>query len=239
MRDLLFTHQHAARFQQLDNRLVGFEYGLAVVFGQTIVQPSLGVDVASLIEAIFDAGIKVVGAMGWSRVNRSCALLEGYVVGKHTEDLAIEERMLEGCTFQSASWEARYGASVFESSVLTCRFEQPFGNDVNLSRVFQSHIFIIRMESDCHGRRKRPRRGRPDDCVGALSRECGVDRFGLTSKNVLYPDTGTGVLLVLDFSFCQRGAIEDAPVDGTKSFVDESVLPEVKEDASDYRFVLR
>ena len=90
------------------------------------------------------------------------------------------------------------------------------------------------MKGDSHRCGKRPWRGRPDDGVDAFAGERGIDRFRRTGQCVLHPNAGTGVLFVLHFSFGERGTIEDAPVNGTKPFVDESVLPEIEEDASDH-----
>src|SRR5438046_10278636 len=95
------------------------------------------------------------------------------------------------------------------------------------------------MESYRHRRRKRPRSRRPDDGVDAFAGERRIDRLRLTRERVLHPYAGTGVLFVFDFGFGECGAIDDAPIDGTKSLVDESVFPEVKEDARDHRLVLR
>src|SRR5438270_7111492 len=179
--------------------------------------------------------------MGGSRVNRAGALLERHIVGQHSKDFAVEEGMAEGCAFQRAAGKAGDDRRLLEPRVLPSGFEQSLGDDINLFTVclFYRHVFVARMEGDRHRSWKRPRRGRPDDGVDLFSGERRVNFFGRTGKRVLDPDARAGVLFVLDLGFGERGAIEDAPVDGTKAFVDESVLPEVEEDAGDYGLVFR
>ena len=68
--------------------------------------------------------------MRGGRVNRAGALLECYVVGENSEDLAIEEWMLERCSFQFASGKASDDASFLKPGVLTGCFQQPFRDNV-------------------------------------------------------------------------------------------------------------
>jgi hypothetical protein len=105
VKDVGAAEQRAARGDQIDDGLVGLENGLAVVFGQAVADASGIVDVAGLIEAVARAGVEVVGAVGGRGVDGAGSLIGGDVVGEDAEDGAIEERMLEGCAFETRAFE--------------------------------------------------------------------------------------------------------------------------------------
>src|SRR5579884_24369 len=147
--------------------------------------------------------------------------------------------MLEGRAFELSSRKTGDDSCVLQPSILASGFGQSISNDIDLAafRVFQRHIFVIRMEGDRHRSGQRPGRGVPDDGVYSLVNKGMIDGVRRAGERVLYPDARTGMLLVLNFGFGERGVIEDAPIDRTEALIDESVLPEVEEDARDDRFV--
>src|SRR5580692_11656311 len=80
------------------------------------------------------------------------------------------------------------------------------------------------MEGHGHGGGKGPGGGGPDDGIDLAACECWVQRFGWGSEPVAHKNGGAHVHLVLDFSFCQRCSIVDAPVNGLETAIDEAFL---------------
>ena len=107
--DVLAAKQHASRFEELNDRFVGFENSQAVILGQSVKQVAGAVDVARLVDAVLDSGVEVVGAVRGSGMNRAGALVHGHIVGQHAEDLAIEKRMGEGYTLKSGAGKTGNG----------------------------------------------------------------------------------------------------------------------------------
>src|SRR5581483_12006597 len=77
--------QDPARFQQLDDRLVGVEDLLAFVFGQAVVDDSSGVHIACWIELVLHPGLEVFGAMRGSRMYYASARVHGHIISDDTE----------------------------------------------------------------------------------------------------------------------------------------------------------
>ena len=94
------------------------------------------------------------------------------------------------------------------------------------------------MKRDRHRCRQRPRGSRPDDGRNFLSRERSVELRRIIQQPVLYPHRRTGVVLVLDLGFGERGLVVHAPVHGAQALVDEVIFVEREEGLQHHRFVL-
>ena len=91
----VMAEQRAAIAEQLHDDRIGFENIFAFVFRQ-----AFGIDAAIVerrvsFEAVFLAGVEVVGAVSGRGVHDAAALIERDVVGENAGDLHRQKRMLE------------------------------------------------------------------------------------------------------------------------------------------------
>ncbi len=96
MEDVRPAEESAAAGHQINDGLVRLEDGLAVVLGQTVVDPTRIVDVAGLIQAVTRAGVEVVCTMGRRSVDGAGSLIGCDVIGEDAKDFAVEEWVAEG-----------------------------------------------------------------------------------------------------------------------------------------------
>ena len=247
--------QRALFFQQFDDDRVRFENGEAFVGLGLAAAEALGVHLAAGVVDILDfgqvvalAGGEVVDAVGRCGVDGAGALVGGDVGGVDAEDGAVEEGVLEGGAVKRGALEEgedvglRCGLSgvggAHEVSADDDFGEQGLGDDVDGVGRVEGDVFHLRVEGDGERRWKGPGGGGPDDGVDIFTSQFGCDCRGVTGQLVADVDGGRGVLLVLDFSFGEGGAVVDAPGDGLEAFVDEAVLEEVKEGLGDAGLVL-
>ena len=87
--------QRAALLQQLDNRLIRRKNFLALILRQSIVQPSRAVHIAGWVQPIPHAGIKVIRTVRWGCMDRARAGIRRHVVRQHTQNAALQKRMLK------------------------------------------------------------------------------------------------------------------------------------------------
>src|SRR6267378_6268644 len=80
--------------------------------------------------------------------------------------------------------------------------------------------------------RQRPGRGGPDDSAYVTANSRRIT-FAATHDPKLHPDRRTGVVLIFDFGFGERGVVVDAPIDGLAATVNVALLHEIKKGASD------
>ncbi len=239
--DLGTAHEGSASDEEVDDLRVGFEDLEAVVLGESVAETAGGIDVAELREAVFGSGVKVVGAVGRSGVDGSGALLSGDVVGKDSENGAIEEWVLEGDAVHARALEAGDLDGFGKIAGFAGLRGEGLGDDVDVT-VGVAESDVVELGVEGYGERgwESPRGGGPDDGVDAwlfvavgTTCQSGVDLGGVAGEFVTDVDRGRGVHLVLDLSLGEGGAVVDAPVDGLEAFVDEALFEEVVEGLDD------
>src|SRR5262249_57502424 len=104
---LAFGEQHATRLEQFNDRLVGREDLLAVIFGQAMAEDAGLIHVASLVQLVLDAGIEIVCSVRRRGVDSAGTLVGGDVLRQHPQDLAVQERMDEGGVLHFRAGEPR------------------------------------------------------------------------------------------------------------------------------------
>src|SRR6267378_4038256 len=85
--------------------------------------------------------------------------------------------------------------------------------------------------------RQRPGRGGPDDSAYVTANSRRIT-FAATHDPKLHPDRRTGVVLIFDFGFGERGVVVDAPIDGLAATVNVALLHEIEESAGDGGLIL-
>src|SRR5439155_23597467 len=83
-----------------------------------------------------------------------------------------------------------------------------------------------------------PGRGCPDQRENFSSDQRWINLSGIALKRKLNVNRRTGVLVIFNFRFSQRGLIVDAPVDRTRTFVNEAALDKVREQSRRLGFVV-
>src|SRR4051794_27609053 len=97
--------QRSAAAHQVDDGLVGVPHALAGVFGESLAQDTLLVDVAGGIEPVFHAGHEIFGAVRRSGMDNARSGVHSDVVGEHTQNLSVKKWMLEVQALQLAAGE--------------------------------------------------------------------------------------------------------------------------------------
>src|SRR5258706_526138 len=91
----MMPQQRAAIAKQLDDNRIRGEYVLAFVFRQALEIDSAIIDWRINPQAIFLAGIEIVGAMTGRGVYDAAALIERYVISKDSRHLNRQKGMLK------------------------------------------------------------------------------------------------------------------------------------------------
>ena len=176
--DIIAAHQHAAGFQQRDDRLIRLEDGQPVVLRKAILDASRIVDRAGLIESIADTGIEVIRAVRWRSMDSTRTLVGCNVVGVHAKDLAIEEWMLEGGAIKRGAFEARNFFCVAKTTRGLYRVRQSLGGDVDIPvAIFKCQVLKVRVKGNRERCRQRPRSRRPDDREDLFPSEAGIQHI--------------------------------------------------------------
>ncbi len=242
VRERLAVPQPPARLQRLDDVRVRVEDALAAkqldVVEEMPRRPDRRVD----LQAVFHAGLEVVGAVARRGVHGAGAGVERHVAAEHAERGPRVERMLKADVLQllalhagdrRAKRLARRGRDV--------RRER-FGDDHRAAVDVVRRVVELRMKRDRQIRRNRPRRRRPDedrDAPAGERRHAPPElRCALRRERELDVDRRRRVVLVLDFGLGERGAAVDAPVHRLLALVDEPLLDELAQRARDRRLVL-
>src|SRR5215469_4840908 len=232
--DLRAAHEGFARDEEVDDLWVGLEDLQVFVLGQAVAEASGGVDVAELREAVFCAGVEVIGSVGGRCVDGSGALLGGDVVRIDAEDRTVKEGVLERHAIHARALEAGDLRGLGEIGGFAGLGREGFGDDVNVAvGVAQGDVVELGVEGDSERGGKGPGGRGPDDGPDGLVAEGGVDLGGVASEFVADVDRRRSVHLVLDLRLSEGGSIVDAPVDGLQALVDEALLEKVVESFDD------
>ncbi len=161
--DFGFRHEHAARLQQLDDRLVGLKDRFTFVLGQAILQMAGFVHVGALVKFVLCAGIKIVRAMRRCGMHSACALFRGDVIRQYAQDRAIKKGMGKRGVLELATGKARSDGCALELAGIDGRFGQGLSDNIQLAIVLQRDVFKIGMKRHGHGSWKRPGSRGPDN----------------------------------------------------------------------------
>ena len=107
VRDLSFADQHAFAAHQFDDQWIRFEYGFAFVFRQAFHEAAFVVLRRVSFEIIFLAGAEVVDAVARSGVHDAAALIERHVIGEHSRNGIVQERVAKLHAFEFAGPSSR------------------------------------------------------------------------------------------------------------------------------------
>ena len=104
---LFRMQQRSPPLHQVDDRSIGVPHSLAVVLRQSVAHNALFVHVAGGVEAILHAGGEILRAVGRCGVNHSRPGVHGDVVREHSQNFALQERMLKVKPLQLPTGEVR------------------------------------------------------------------------------------------------------------------------------------
>ena len=209
---LALGHKCSARFQQFDDRWIGFKNGLAVVFRQSFGEAAVIVEWRVSFQPIFLTDGEVLGSVPRRGVHDSRALLQGNVLAQDPGNHAIQERMLEFAASEIAAWEGLGYGRKAQACLFANAFHELLRQEIGVAPlVLGEYVFMLRMERQSHACRKRPWRGRPHQGVNAVM---GAVRWPLSRFQyaVSYPNGRTYVVFVLHFGFRQCRPVMNAPI---------------------------
>ena len=241
MLERLVVPQPSPRLERLDDDRIGVEHALAVEELDRVEEMSARADRRVDLEAVLHAGREVVAAVARRGMHGARALLERHVFGENADRLARVERVLEAQVLELRALHLRDWLAERPPGRLRYAWRQRFGEDHRASVDVIRGVIEVGMKCDRQVRRNRPRRRRPDEHRDRPSRERGHPRGdGLAARRrqrELDVDRRRRVILVLDFSFGERRAAVDAPMDRLLALVDEPLLDELAERPRDRRLV--
>ncbi len=194
------------------------------------------------VKAVTDAGIEVVRAVAWRRVDGARAGVERHVVSQHAERHPRVERVQEADPLHLLPLEARDRRAERQARDFRDLRGERFRDDHRAAAHFVRGIIELRVERDRQVGRNRPGRRGPDEDRHVAPfelRNAAPELVGTVRRQrELHVDGRRGVVFVFHLGFGQRRAAVDAPVDRLLALVDESLLDELPERARDRRLVL-
>ena len=195
------------------------------------------------IQAVFPARQKVVRSVSGSRVHRTGSLFERHIIGKHTDGIALVQRMRESNAFELLALHARDWHTERTGNRLADRLRELLRNDHRAAVDVVRRVVELGMKRDRHVRRNSPWRRRPDEDRYVPSRERRHARGEFSGAfridREFHVNRRRRVVGVLDFRFRERGAAMDAPVDRLLAFINKFPADELPEGARDVRLISR
>ena len=132
--------------------------GTAIPGARVHVDATGGVHAAGGVNVVADASIEIVRAMCWRRVHRAGASIRCNVSGQHTQNAALQKRVLEGGALKDAALEPRQFGSFTQLAGGGNRRGQFCRDDVDWRvryiligcRGGQRHVLKVGMEGHGH-----------------------------------------------------------------------------------------
>src|SRR5579862_4020245 len=232
----VITKKRAAIFQKLHNDGIRGENVLPFVFGQAFEINTTVVNGCVDLQPIFLAGIKVVGAVSWSSVDDTGALIQSDVTRKNAGNLNRQKRMLKFHAVKIAALKHCNNTSFLNVAIGLQGSDTISGKKQLALFSFDNDVIEIGMKSERTVMRNGPRCSGPNDSTNVASK-LGSFATSATNNSKLHPDRRANVIFVFNFSLSQRSAVVDAPINRFPPAINVTFLHEIKKRAGDGGFV--
>src|SRR5688572_21090810 len=171
VRERFAVPQAAALRERLFHVRICVEYPFAAEeldgFEEMAARTDGGVDV----ESVLHARQKVVCAVPWRRVDGAGPLIEGDVLGQHSDRIALVQRMTETDALELGALHASDWETERPADVRTHTFRQSLRDNDRPAVDLVGRVVELRMKGDGEVRRNRPRSGRPDQSRDVAPRQ--------------------------------------------------------------------
>ena len=232
--DIFGSEQHTAFLHIRKNDGVAFFCFQTSVLAGVIGVAAVVVHGNHQLNAVAHTGVIVISTKAGGGVNKAGAGFHSDILCIHQQRGLVQEGMLCNHVLKELTGVSFHDLIVLKAAGLHGLFHQSFCHDIGFTIVsLYQRIAVTGMQANTHIAGQSPNGGGPNNEEGLGKIKTGKLAL-IVLHGELHIDGGTGIVLVLDISFCNGSCTERTPADRLQALVDIAL---VKHPAKDLDFL--